>query len=159
MASDMMNLGSFVLCMTMFLPAESYLMYVNYLARVKFKEHYKEQTRLWLEFDKRGLTVLALILHFAVTTSAMVFVASYSELQFFAGLGCGLVWFNAIVDDKALKSKLPCIETKCASLDVRRKCLDCTVPSEYNISLFPRIRIRRKKTKEKKKRGLFAFSE
>jgi len=140
-----MNLGGFVFCMTVFLPAESYLMYVNYLARVKYKEYFKEQTRLWLEFDKRGLTVLALVLHFTIITGAMVFLASYSELQFFAGLGCGLVWLNAFIDDKALKSKLPCIETKCANLDVRKKCLDCAIPNEYDVSLFPRIRIRKKR--------------
>lgn len=75
----------------------------------------------------------------------MVFLASYSELQFFAGLGCGLLWLNAIIDDRALKSKLPCIETKCVNLDIRKKCLNCTVPNEYDISLFPRIKIRKKK--------------
>jgi len=145
MASDIMSLGGFVVCMVMFLPAEFYLMYVNYLARIKYKEHYREKTRLWLEFDKRGLGVLALILHFAIITSAMMFLASYSELQFFAGLGCGLVWLNAIVDGKTLKSKLPCIETKCVNLDVLKKCLDCAVPNEYDVSLFPRVRIKKKK--------------
>jgi hypothetical protein len=44
--SDTMSLGGFVVCMTMFLPAEFYLMYVNYLARVKYKEHFKETTKL-----------------------------------------------------------------------------------------------------------------
>ncbi|MFZ0965196.1 MAG: hypothetical protein WAN82_01025 [Candidatus Bathyarchaeia archaeon] len=143
--SDIIGSGSLVFYMIMFLPAEFYLMYLNYLARVKYKEHFKETTKLWLIFDKRGLTVLSLILHFAIVTIGMVFLASYSELQFFAGLGCGLVWFNAIVDDRTLKSKLPCIETKCANLDIRKKCLNCAVPNEYNISLFPRIRIKKKK--------------
>lgn len=145
MMSDIIGSGSLVFYMIMFLPAEFYLMYLNYLARVKYKEHFKETTKLWLIFDKRGLTVLSLILHFAIVTIGMVFLASYSELQFFAGLGCGLVWFNAIVDDRTLKSKLPCIETKCANLDIRKKCLNCAVPNEYNISLFPRIRIKKKK--------------
>lgn len=62
MMNATMSLGGFVLCIMMFLPAEFYLMYVNYLARVKYKEHFKETTKLWLVFDKRRLTVPSLIL-------------------------------------------------------------------------------------------------
>lgn len=146
MMTDMLSLEGFVVCMTISLAAEFYLMYINYLARVKYKEHFKEASKLWLRFDKRGLTVPSLILHFAIITSVMMLLASYSELQFFAGLGCGLLLFNAVLDDSTLKRKLPCIETQCANLDIKKKCFNCAVPNEYDISLFPRIRIRKKKS-------------
>jgi hypothetical protein len=149
MMSEMVSLVSFVFCMVMFLPAESYLLYVNYLARVKYKEQFKEQTRLWLKFDKRGLTVLALILRFVVMTIVMVILAIFSELFFFAwvcGMVCGLVWANAFFDDKTLKSKLPCIETICSELGRKKKCLNCAVPDEYDVSLFSHVRIKKKKT-------------
>lgn len=87
---DIASSGNLFLYIMIVLVAEFYLMYVNYLARVRYKEYFKEQTRLWLELDKRGLTVLALILHFAFITGAMAFLASNSSLQFFAGVGCGL---------------------------------------------------------------------
>ena len=149
--TDMASLGFFLFIMVMFLPAEVYLMYVNYLARVKYKEHFKETTKLWLWFDKRGLTFLSLILHFVITTSAMIFLALYSELQFFAGLGCGVLLFNVAIDDRTLKSKLPCIEVKCIDLEVKKKCLDCVVPNEYDVSLFPHIKIRKKEKQKRKK--------
>ena len=126
-------------------------MYVNYLARVKYKEHFKETSKLWLWFDKRGLTVLSLILHFVIITVVMVFLASYSELQFFAGLGCGVLFLNVIVDESSLKRKLACVETKCKNLEIKKKCLDCVVPNEYEVSLFPHLKIRKKEQQKRKK--------
>jgi hypothetical protein len=151
MMIDMASLGFFLFTLVMFLPAEVYLMYVNYLARVKYKEHFKETTKLWLWFDKRGLTVPSLILHFVIITSVMVFLASYSELQFFAGLGVGVLLFNVVIDDRALKRKLLCIEVKCMNLEMKKKCLDCVVPNEYDVSLFPHIKIRKKEQQKRKK--------
>lgn len=120
----------FILSMIAFMPAGSYLTYVNYLARIKYKEHFRERTKLWLIFDKRGLTVLALILHFAIMTGILVVLASYSQLLFLAGLECGVVWFNTMIDDRTLKRKLSCVETKCANVEAQRKCLDCAIPDK-----------------------------
>ena len=144
-----MNLGVFVLYLVMFLPAELYLMYVNYLARVKYKEHFRETSKLWLWFDKKGFTFISLILHF-VLTSGMMFIVLFFNFRFFAGLGCGVLWFNAIVDDRRLERKLLCIEKKCEKLELGKKCLDCAVLDEYDISLFPRKQIRKKNNKKEK---------
>lgn len=119
--------------------------YLNYLGRVKYKDHFSETTKLWFRFDKKGLTVLSLLLHFIIITTGILFLACYDSFQFLAGLGCGFLILNVVVDERTLKRNLPCIEMKCEKLDAKKKCLNCFSRDEYDVSLFPRVRITTKK--------------
>ena len=124
----------FVLIVFGFL-SEIVLLYVNYLARVRYKKYFTEVNPTWKWFDNRGLTHLALFLGFLASIGLIIgggFLASHALL----GLLVGSIMTNAFFDVLTFKRRYICIKLKCDRVDEVAKCTKCELQDEYDVDIF-----------------------
>jgi len=113
--------------------SEFYLLYLNYLARVRYKKYFVELNPTWRWFDKRGKTHVALLLGFLISFFIIIFLG-ITELHIFLGFMVGIISTNTVFDDMTFRRRYLCIKFQCTKLEEVRKCTECELQEQYSVS-------------------------
>jgi len=117
--------------------SELWLIYINYLARVRYKKYFVEMNPTWRWFDKKGLAHLSLVLSFIIDTTIILAFGMSTLTGAFLGLITGMLFTNAAFDQITFRRGFICIKSGCAILEDRiTKCMNCTFQEEYNVGSF-----------------------
>ena len=123
--------------------SEFYLLYLNYLARVRYKKYFTEMNPTWKWFDKRGWVHVSLFLGFMLSFGlALVFgpiLLAHALLGFLAGT----ISTNAIFDHMTFGRRYLCIKLRCDKLEEVSKCTKCELQDQYEVDIFS-LRVRKK---------------
>jgi len=130
---------------------EVMLCYVNYLARFKFRDTFREETGVWAWMDAKNLTVPSLIIHACIIAGFQLFAYAL-DFVYFSAITLGIVMTNLVFDYATVKRGIVCMD-KCDKTavqgmpisEVRKVCIACGLPKEYEVTIFPKIKVKRKK--------------
>jgi len=130
---------------------EGMLCYVNYLARFKFRGTFREESGVWAWMDAKSLTLPSLVLHACIVAGFQLFAYTF-DVAYFSGAVLGIVMTNLLFDYMALKRGVVCMN-KCDKMavqgmpvsEVRKVCITCGLPKECEVTIFPKIKVKRKK--------------
>jgi len=101
---------------------ETVLVYVNYLARVRYKKYFVELNSLWNKLDRKSTSTSLLAHIFIVLLIATVTAAFCLEAYFFV---LGFLMFNMISDMATVAQRTQCIKITCPYLKYRMLCVKC----------------------------------
>ena len=123
--------------------SELYLVYVNYLARVRYKKYFTEMNPTWKWFDKRGLTHVSLVLGFIISFLIAIFFGPVLLAHSLIGFLAGAIATNAVFDRITFGRRYLCIKLRCKRLEEVRKCTTCEFQNQYDVDVFS-LKVRKK---------------
>ena len=133
----------------LFAVSESSFLYVNYLARVKYKGQFREMTGIWRHLDKKIPTALSVILGICLTSSLFAITLILDDLTMFSAIITGIVASNAMIDYVVVERSIVCIKLDCKQ-EQRSICRKCDIPEQYNVNMITQNIKKRKITQKKK---------
>lgn len=103
------------------------LLYINYLARVKYKQYFREQNWIWRFFDRSNNVPLSLLLHFGIVF-IFTLAAMSIEITFPLGTLFGFLYANLYFDFKTYSKFKRCAKRKCLFMEEKvDRCRQCEV--------------------------------
>jgi hypothetical protein len=104
------------------LVAELILLYVNNIARVKYKRYFMELNPIWKKVDESNAAVSMLAqfcLVMGVATVTLLFAVEFFFLIF------GALLINLLLDYVTVAQRVQCVKMRCPNLTSRVTCLQC----------------------------------
>lgn len=118
------------------------LISLNYLCRIKYKQHFREGEKFKAKLDREGHRVFSV---FVFPLAIKVFLlASFISIYYAVDttLGLCLIWFllgliftNVMIDKMTFEDKMVCIKSGCPKVLQPSICEHCDVHKKYDFSL------------------------